>query len=445
MKRFGLVLFAAALIGAMVGMTLPAGAQQTAAEYWGYSWHDMTVPNPTADDFNGTVDQVATSNSTWYAVTATGSVEAWGAGTHGQLGNGTKKNSPTPVTVEDLPPIAYMADTSPQATALAVATNGQVYGWGSNEYGQLCKNPTTPGNKKFETPIELPFTVATPITGAPIAGAGDHTLVVTGSGALEGCGGNGDGDLGNNGCTSQSCTPAYSPVTISLPAGATAPTSVYASWRNSATLTASGQLYSWGYNGLGEVGGGDSSTCGTTTCVTSPVSITPDPSAPVDDVALGGSGPANGQVLAIAGGQMYAWGSDAWSQLGDVVPTPVTCDVTDGSYAGSYPCVTSPEPSTLTTAKGASITPVTVKTGGQTSYAIDTSKTLYGWGDNSGDQIGETHDSQKTCKGQSANRAPGVDGHIPDHEVCLTPVQIASDISQVSTTLATVEDLSSST
>jgi alpha-tubulin suppressor-like RCC1 family protein len=436
MKRYGLVLFTAALIGAMVAMTLPAGATQTAAEYWGEG-AGITVANPTADDFNGTVAQVATSNSTWYAIKAGGAVEAWGGGTNGQLGNGEMDNSATPVKVK-FPmgtDIVYMADTSPQATALAVDSTGQVWGWGSNKYGELCSTATD-----ISTPMKLPFTVNVNDVNVSegimnIAGAGDHTLVVTSSGALEACGGNGDGDLGNDSTTS-SCTGTpivCTPVTVPL----TGVTSVYASWRNSAALTASGQLYSWGYDVLGEVGDGgadENASCG---CVMSPVSITPDASAPVDDVALGGSGPLNGQVLAIAGGQMYAWGSDAYSQLGNNVPTINTCEVTGSNYPGSYPCVTSPEASTLTTSGETAITPVTVKTGGMTSYAIDGSGNLYAWGDNSGDQIGGAYDT--TCV-SGANGAPGVGGES-DESVCQTPVDIASNIGKVSTTFATVEDL----
>jgi alpha-tubulin suppressor-like RCC1 family protein len=372
MKRYRLTLFAAALIGTMMGIALPAGAQQSDAEYWGYSWPSTTVPNPTPDDFQGNVVQVATSNSTWYAIKANGSVKAWGVGNKGQLGNGTEQNSMTPVTVQfpaDVH-IAYMADTSPQASALAVDTTGQVWGWGSNSYGELCTS-----TKHIDVPIKLPFTAAT-----AIAGAGDHTLVVN-DGALEACGGNVDGDLGDG-----STTQSYTPVTIPL----TGVTSVYASWRNSAALTSTGQLYSWGYNGLGEVGNG------TTTDAWSPVPITL--AASVTSVALGGSGRTNGQVLAIAGGHMYAWGSDAWSQLGDGQTTTAVT---------SPEAVNTPEPF------------VTVKTGGQTSYGIGTTGNLWAWGDNSMNQIGAAYPSSDP-----------------------TPVEIATGIIEVSTTLATVEDLS---
>ena len=263
-----------------------------------------------------------------------------------------------------------MADTSPQASALAVDTTGQVWGWGANAYGELCTS-----TKHIDVPIKLPFNAAT-----AIAGAGDHTLVVN-DGALEACGGNGHGDLGDG-----STTPSYTPVTIPL----TGVTSVYASWRNSAALSATGQLYSWGYNGLGEVGNGSM------TDAISPVAVTLP--APITSVALGGSGQANGQVVAIAGGNMYAWGSDAWSQLGDGQTTTAVL---------SPEVVDTPESF------------VTVKTGGQTSYGIGATGNLWAWGDNSKDQIGAAHPSSDP-----------------------TPVEIATGVIQVSTTLATVEDLS---
>ena len=88
----------------------------------------MTLP--------GKVAEVATSNSTEYALLTNGTVYAWGQGDHGELGDGATTNSfttavqvefPAGVTIASLP-----TDAMPYDTALAVDTNGNVWGWGRN-------------------------------------------------------------------------------------------------------------------------------------------------------------------------------------------------------------------------------------------------------------------------------------------------------------------------
>ena len=164
---------------------------------------------------------------------------------------------------------------------------------------------------------------------------------------------------------------------------------MYASWRNSGALI-DGQYWSWGYNGLGNVGNG------TTTQQLTPEQISLP--APVTSVGLGGSGDFNGQTLVLlTDGTMWGWGSDQWGQLGD---------------GGSATAV--PAPIKVATP----VTFTVVKSGGQSSYALDAAGNLWGWGDNSRHQMGNgTTTPQPT---------PGV---------------IASDVSGFSTTSSSEEAL----
>jgi Regulator of chromosome condensation (RCC1) repeat len=72
----------------------------------------------------------------WCAVGASGNVYCWGDNTTGQAGNGTKAPALETVKVEGLPAPAAQVKTMSDSTC-ALLTNGKVYCWGSNYYGQL--------------------------------------------------------------------------------------------------------------------------------------------------------------------------------------------------------------------------------------------------------------------------------------------------------------------
>jgi alpha-tubulin suppressor-like RCC1 family protein len=69
------------------------------------------------------------------ALTASGSVYAWGAGADGQLGDGTTADSAVPVLVTGLPPISTVRAGGMHS--LALDTSGNVWAWGANDDGQL--------------------------------------------------------------------------------------------------------------------------------------------------------------------------------------------------------------------------------------------------------------------------------------------------------------------
>ena len=99
-----------------------------------YSPVALTVP--------GTVAEIGTSNSTQYALLTNGSLYAWGLGNEGQLGDGGLANSfTTPVRVHfprGVNIASIPTDAMPFDAALAVDTEGNVWGWGQNRGGELC-------------------------------------------------------------------------------------------------------------------------------------------------------------------------------------------------------------------------------------------------------------------------------------------------------------------
>lgn len=70
-------------------------------------------------------------------LTEKGQVWSWGWGAHGQLGLGDIKDRDTPTVIEELSHERILMLSCGDRHSFAVTEDGKVYGWGSNEFGQL--------------------------------------------------------------------------------------------------------------------------------------------------------------------------------------------------------------------------------------------------------------------------------------------------------------------
>ena len=92
---------------------------------------------------NGIVD-IAGGDYHLLAVKSDGTVWAWGANYYGQLGDTTSINTGVPVQVSGLTGVVAIA--AGKDHSLAVKTDGTVWSWGYNYYGQLGDNSTVNRN-----------------------------------------------------------------------------------------------------------------------------------------------------------------------------------------------------------------------------------------------------------------------------------------------------------
>ncbi len=307
----------------------------------------LEKPTP-VPGITGQVVQIATSNSDSYALTSSGTVWAWGVASYGELGNGQHPAYSTRAVEVEFPAgitVASLANPMPFDGALAIDSQGHVWGWGLNALGDLCVSGLTELR-----PSELPLSDVTLATGART-----HSLFES-AGKVYACGSGQYGVLGT-GTMANSSTPV--PV-VGLPSTARV-TALTSSWEGSGALLDNGDYYNWGYNAAGQLGNGTTADSAVPVRVTLP--------AGVRQVFQGGSGAKNGQTVAIlADGSVWAWGDNDRGQLGD--GTRISSDVP----------VRVAVPDRLTFVK--------VSSGGYASYAIDGSGRLWAWGDNRSGQLG---------------------------------------------------------
>ncbi len=212
-----------------------------------------------------------------------GSLWAWGSNAFGQLGDGTTTDRATPTQV--LTGVA--AITAGYYHTLALKTDGSLWAWGYNGSGQLGDGTTT----DRATPIQVLTEVAN------LAAGGSHTLAIKTNASLWAWGDNSSGQLGD-GTTTNRTTPTQVLTGVAAMA---------AGYEHTLALKINGSLWAWGANYYGQLGDG----------------TTTDRATPIQ-VLTGVTNLAAGQYHTLAlktEGSLLTWGYNGSGQLGDGTTT----------------------------------------------------------------------------------------------------------------------------
>jgi alpha-tubulin suppressor-like RCC1 family protein len=256
-----------------------------------------------------TMTSVAVGVGSACALASDGTVYCWGDDTYGQLGNGSSNTSGIPTHVLG----AGGTGTLSGVTKIAGGTNefcavasGNVYCWGDNSNGQLGNNSTT----NSSVPVEVLGPGGTGVlSGVTSVSVGYlAACAVTSAGNAYCWGMNSIGQLGNN-----SAIESHYPVEVVNTTGSTPMTGVTAISAGLfiACAVSSGNVYCWGISSDGALGNNNgASTTG----------------VPVQVVGVGGSGFLTGinsiavnnkDACAINGsGALFCWGNNGNGQLG---------------------------------------------------------------------------------------------------------------------------------
>jgi alpha-tubulin suppressor-like RCC1 family protein len=243
------------------------------------------------------IRQVAPGCNHALALTSTGTMLAWGDNAVGELGNGTTGGfTATPVKVKLPAGVTVRAIAAGCGFSLAIATDGTLYSWGSNDTGQLGSTRTG-GHRARPARVQLPPGVSV----RAVSGGEDHALAVTTAGQVYAWGANSTGQLGNGSTGHGSGTPAR----VTLPHGARAAT-VAAGEGDSLAVTTAGQVLGWGDGALGSLGNGHTG-----------ISPVPGPALLPPGLRVRSVFAGCLHTLAVTvGGSVLAWGDNSSGQLG---------------------------------------------------------------------------------------------------------------------------------
>ena len=274
------------------------------------------------------------------AVGSDGNAYAWGYNNYGELGDGTDINKSTPVmvkmpdrkTYQDLPKdFTYLQVSAGEYHSVAIGSDGYVYAWGYNNYGQLGNN-TTSRYTANTVPVRVrdpdsPNDTSKGLKATQVSAGRDYSLAVSSNGYTYAWGHNNYGQLGDN-TTSDSAVPVpvRDPDSPNDTSKGLKATQVSAGGTHSLAVSSNGYTYAWGYNSsFGQLGDN------TTSDSAVPVPVR-DPASPNDTSkglkATQVSGGYNYSLALGSDGYAYAWGDNDHGQLGnkgtsDPYPYPV--------------------------------------------------------------------------------------------------------------------------
>jgi alpha-tubulin suppressor-like RCC1 family protein len=293
---------------AMALSSAPAGAAVTygKASAWGYNefghlgngTHGLgTETNiPAAVNNLTAVKSVKAGCDHGLALKTDGTVWAWGYNQYGQLGNGTSgpgtdKDLPVKVQIENVKAVSAGCNHN-----LALKENGSVWAWGDNPYGQLGNGASGTGVYSNH-PVKV-ADIGTGVRG--IAAGDDFSLALMKNGTVKSWGYNRSGQLGNG-----TDTPRSKPGSVSNLSNVRA-IATDSSAAHALALLESGKVKSWGDDEEGQLGNGiDGSEDHKPVAV---VNLTG-----VRAIATGG---AHSMAL-LEGGKVKSWGDNYYGQLGN--------------------------------------------------------------------------------------------------------------------------------
>jgi alpha-tubulin suppressor-like RCC1 family protein len=140
---------------------------------------------------------ISSAGASMYAIKTDGTLWAWGYNAFGQLGLGDITHRSSPVQVGALTTWSLVsAGTYRAYSAYAIKTDGTLWAWGYNIYGQLGLGDTT----NRSSPVQIGLLT----TWSKVAAGSYHTIAVKTDGTLWSWGYNNYGQLGQNDTTNRS-------------------------------------------------------------------------------------------------------------------------------------------------------------------------------------------------------------------------------------------------
>ncbi len=296
---------------------------------------------------------VAAGNVHSLAVQADGTVLSWGGDGTGQLGNGGENtDQAVPSLVKGISQVIAVAGGNYHS--LALKSDGTVFAWGGNDYGQLGNGTRVDKNE----PVQVKGA-----TNIIAIASGDHfCLALKSDGTILAWGRDSRGQLGDGLDDGFNASSQTAPVQVK---GATNIIAIAAGGEHALALKSDGTVLAWGTNESGEIGDG------TTQMRSEPVLV-----KGIANIVAIAAGKAHSLALK-SDGTLLAWGDDSNGQIGD----------------GGNPILGELKPVAVAVRGASKI--VAVAAGATHSLALKSDGTLLAWGSNETGQIGSGRTSSQ--------------------------------------------------
>jgi len=284
--------------------------------------------------------QIAAGSEHTLMLKSDGTVWAWGYNQFGELGNGTRTQSNVPIQVPGLTNV--IAISAGNGFSMALTADGSVWAWGRNNSANLGVGNTT---LYYWTPQKINITNV-----KAISAGNDHSMILKTDGTVYTCGINYYGQLGLGISDSAMYSTTYQKLDLINDVK-----EISAGKHFCLALKTDGTVWGWGDNSYGQVGPSG-------TVVTSPQYLN------INDVKAIAAGGYFSLTLK-TDGKIYSWGITSYGALGLGSPT--------GTSISTPTCI-----STIGTAKA-------ISAGVFYGAAIATDGSVWTWGHNVNGQLGD--------------------------------------------------------
>lgn len=309
----------------------------------GTSGGQQNTPQQVGTDLNW--QTISAGNSHNLALKSTGTLWAWGRNGDGQIGIGSNASmftSPQQIGTAT----NWNKISAGDEFCIALKTDGTLWAWGDNTYGQLGDNSAIDKN--------APVQIGTQTDWIQISAGTDHVLALKSNGTLWAWGRNNVGQFGT-------ASPLSSLVPIQIGTD-TNWNQIFAAREHSIALKTDSTYWVWGANSNGQFGNGTTTSSATPTAITgfnNPIQI---------------SKGHQHSVIIKQDGTLWSTGGNASGQLGNGNNTQQTTAVQENTLATNWAIVASKVSHTA---------------------ALKSDGTLYTWGANLYGQLGDGSASAK--------------------------------------------------